>query len=103
MSTMQWIFAGAGCLIAGFWITLLLAIGGWKLFWEFVNVLGSGAVAVNILHFTESPSYLILTLGWFCLLGCLASAATVINAVFCNSNGPCVCAICSRHRQELGA
>jgi hypothetical protein len=52
-----------------------------KLFWDILNTAASGAVAVQILHFSERPTYLMLALGWFCLVSSLASLGTVIGAV----------------------
>jgi hypothetical protein len=103
MNAMQWLFASGAFALAVCFLTLLIAVGGWKLFWELVNFLGTGAVAVNILHFHEAPSYLVLTIGWGALIASLVSLGTVLNALFGYGSNECVCAICTRHRAEIAA
>lgn len=93
---------GGGFAVVGFLVLCIVGAYGVKTLWEVLNVFGSGAVAVHILHFYDQPSYLILTLGWVCLISALASLGTVLQTMSGDNKGPCVCPICSNHRQQLG-
>jgi hypothetical protein len=74
-----------------------------KLIWELLTAVASGWIAVNILHLQASPSYLMLAIGWLALVSCLASAGSVLNAVFGIGEQKCTCSVCARHRQEISA
>lgn len=95
--------AAGGFFVVSLIVLCIASAYGWKTIWEILNVLVSGAVAVNILHFYDNPSYLVLALGWVGLISCLASLGTVLQTMSGENKGPCACPICSNHRQQIGA
>jgi hypothetical protein len=104
MTSLQtFLLFGGGAAAVGFVLFCIGACYGSKMVWEFLNIFVSGAVAVNILHFVETPSYLVLTLGWLALLSSLASLGTFLAAVSGTGSTECTCGVCANHRAQLAA